>query len=130
MREMPKKSLAEEIREVKPQEKSNGFVNIENIGLRRSPRIREKNQNKSLQSKSMLYKATKAAVLFAMTLVYIHNASCSHAKSYHSMNVVKCKEMLNTNLEGTQNSINPIGQVLTSISVSDNEVYTFSEMKK
>ena len=81
-----------------------------------------------LQKKSILNKVKKAAVLSEMTLVFIHNASHSHTKSYHSMNALKYQYTLNTNFDSdsSQNATDQIGQAFTSISVSDIKVCTFS----
>ena len=46
------------------------------------------------------------------------------------MNALKHQDILNTNFDGTQNVMDPIGQAFTSISMSNNEVRTFSKMKK
>ena len=90
-----KASEIEQTRET--PETSNEFVDVETLGLRRSPRMQERNQARPLQPKSRLNKATKDVGLFAMTLTSIHNGSYNQAKSCYSSNLIRHQEMLDSN---------------------------------
>ena len=90
---------SEEMRET--SEEQNQFIDIETLGLRRSSRIQERDEGRPLQSKSMLFKATKAVGLFAMTLASIHNKSYNQARSHHSRNLIKYHEILDYNFDGS-----------------------------
>lgn len=97
-----------------PLTQDSNFVNLDQIGLRQSSRLKD---NQSKATYADIFCQTSALGLIA-----------EYTYQYFSSQIVLYQEFIDRNFDGTLNSIHPLSLAYLSKSVSGNEVYTYDQM--
>ena len=98
------------------------FVNLDTLGLRRSPRIKALATNKRKHAYGLMVLALSAFAAIPTTAT-AYSTSCFQSR------VIGYNDFLETNFDGSANQTSPLAQIYLS-SQSNNETYTLKEMVK